>query len=714
MRAVLAALVLLIAAYGPAFGQIGTYDESKPVILRADELIYDLERGLVIAAGNVEIAQGERILLADTVTYSERTDTVTASGNVTLLEPSGEVIFADSVELEDELRQGVIRNIRILLADDSRFAANGAVRTGGNRTEMRKAVYSPCKLCPEHPDRPPLWQIKAVRIIHDEARQEIEYNDVIFEFFGVPVAYTPYFSHPDPSVERRSGFLPPSYGNSSNLGFVVQVPYFFNLAPHRDVTFEPIFTSREGMVLAGEYRERTQSGKFELYGSITRPKRRGAEGELIGGHDTRGHVEGDGRFDLDDTWQWGFKLDRSTDDTYLRRYGFSSEDTLTSRLFVEGFGGRSYASLNGFAFQGLQIDDDPGETPLVLPLGEAEYISDPIFLGGRARLGANVAALYRTDGADTRRLSISGAWEVPYIGPIGDVYNLSARLRGDLYWLNDPDPLGTGSTQSSNVVTRGVPELVLGWRYPWVAQGGGLRETIEPVAMFAVSPKGNNDEDIPNEDSTSFEFNDINLLDANRFPGLDRVEGGPRASFGVRLGLYAPGGGRASAFFGQSWREDDEPIFADGSGLEHDFSDFVGRVGVSFADLIDVTYRFRLDRETFTPRRNEVDFSGGLSWLRLNLQYLSLDEAPVDPSLPIGKREEVNSSAELKLGEFWSVVGENRRDLTNESTINMGAGIIYQDECLFFSLKAEKRFTEDRDFGPETTVKFTIKLRQLG
>ena len=714
MRTVLAALVLLIAAIGPAFGQIGVYDESKPVILRADEVIYDIEKGLVIATGNVEIAQGERILLADTVTYSERTDTVTASGNVTLLEPSGEVIFADSVELEDELRQGVIRNVRILLADESRFAANGAVRTGGNRTEMRKAVYSPCWLCPDHPDRPPLWQIKAVRIIHDETRQEIEYNDVFFEFFGVPIAYTPYFAHPDPSVERRSGFLTPTYSNSSSLGFMAQVPYFFNLAPHRDVTFEPIFTSREGVVLAGEYRERTQGGQFELYGSITRPKRRGAEGELIGGHDTRSHIEGEGLFKLDNTWQWGFELDRSSDDTYLRRYGFSNEDTLTSRLFVEGFDGRNYASLNGFAFQGLQVDDDPGETPLVSPLGEVEYISDPMFLGGRARLGANVLGLYRTEGADTRRLSINAAWEVPYIGPIGDVYNLSARLRGDIYWLNDPDPLGTGSTQSSNIVTRGVPELVLGWRYPWVAQGGGLRETIEPVAMFAVSPKGNNDGDIPNEDSISFEFNDINLMDANRFPGLDRVEGGPRASFGVRLGLYAPGGGRARAFFGQSWREDDEPIFSEDSGLEDDFSDFVGRVGVSFSDLIDVTYRFRLDRETFTPRRNEVDFSGGLSWLRLNLQYLSLDQAPIDLSLPIGKREEVNSSAELKLGESWSVVGKYRRDLTNDFTINMGAGVIYEDECLLFSIRADRRFTEDRDFKPETSVRFTIKLRHLG
>ena len=169
---------------------------SEPVVLEADELTHDLDRGIVVATGNVEIAQGGRVILADTVTYNEQTDTVTATGNVVMLEPGGEVIFADYAEVTENMKYGVIRNIRILLTDTSRIAANGAIRSGGNRTEMRKAVFSPCPVCKDHPDEAPLWQIKAIRVVHDQQRQEIQYSDAFFELFGVPIAYTPYFSHP--------------------------------------------------------------------------------------------------------------------------------------------------------------------------------------------------------------------------------------------------------------------------------------------------------------------------------------------------------------------------------------------------------------------------------------------------------------------------------------------------------------------------------------
>ena len=268
----LIAFLLSIAARDAAAQQAG--NGKSPIVLQADELVHDKNSGIVIASGNVQAAQGARVLLADRITYNERTDRVTATGNVTLLEPSGEVIFADHMELEDQMKSGVIRNIRIILSDDSRFAANGAVRSGGNRTEMSKAVFSPCPLCAEHPGKSPLWQIKAAKVVHDQRRQQITYTDAFFELFGAPIAYTPYFSHPDPTVKRRSGFLTPSFGGSSLLGTTIQIPYFFNLAPNRDATFSPIFTSGEGVVLTGEYRQRIESGKFSLSGSVTRPEKR--------------------------------------------------------------------------------------------------------------------------------------------------------------------------------------------------------------------------------------------------------------------------------------------------------------------------------------------------------------------------------------------------------------------------------------------------------
>ena len=691
-----------------------TSNTKSPVVLQADELIHDKNAGIVIATGNVEAAQGARVLLADRITYNERTDRVTATGNVTLLEPSGEVIFADHMELEDQMKSGVIHNIRIILSDDSRFAANGAVRSGGNRTEMSKAVFSPCPLCAKHPGKSPLWQIKATKVVHDQRRQQITYTDAFFELFGAPIAYTPYFSHPDPTVKRRSGFLTPSFGGNSRLGSTIQIPYFFNLAPNRDATFSPIFTSGEGVVLSGEYRQRIESGKFSLSGSITMPEKRGDRGEIVGGRDTRGHFEGVGEFAIDDTWKWGFDVARSTDDTYLRRYEFNAEDTLTSNLYIEGFRGRNYTAINAYSFQGLKVDDDPGETPNILPIMEFSFIGDAGRFGQRYTLDANFMELFRTDGKASTRLSLDGGWRLPFMGPVGDLLSVTASLRGDAYWVNDVlDPARPERSRTSGLTGRIVPQLSLDWRLPLIRDAGSVRQIVEPIVKFAISPHGGNPSDIPNEDSQSFEFDDTNLFNDNRFSGLDRVEGGPRLSYGVRAGAYGAGGGSTTVFIGQSYRTKADSTFEPGSGLEDKLSDFVGRIAIRPSHLIDLTYRFRLDSKTLASRRTTIDLSAGPDWLRTTLGFLSIDEGPADLG-NIGRREELNLSMRVKLGPEWSFDAFHRRDLGENTSINMGAGLTYQNECILFTTELRRDFTRDRDLEPSTSINFVIKFRNLG
>lgn len=714
MRGLLAVVLLALGlAPADARAQLAEVDGSAPVVLRADNVAYDSRQGLVIATGNVEVAQGGRILLADRITFDKQTNTVKASGNVSLLEPTGEVLFAEEVELTDEMKEGVMRDIRIILTDGSRMAANGAVRSGGYRTEMRQAVYSPCKLCPDNPDAAPLWQLKAARVVHDQRRRNIEYSDVVLEAFGVPIAYAPFFSHPDPTVKRRSGFLTPTYRSGSDLGFSLQVPYYFNLAPNRDATLAPIFTTKEGPVLVGEYRARTESGEYQLAGSITYPESRGLNGETIGGHDARGHIEGAGAFRLTDVWRWGFKLDRSTDDTYLRRYDFSNEDTLTSRLYLEAIDGRNYIGINGYAFQGLEVDDDPGQAPLVLPIAEYNLVLEQGLFGGNYTFDANLMSLSRTEGIDTRRLSVDGGWHLPFIGSAGDIYTLNAQLRGDLYWVDDLADQGRPAS-SDEIIGRIVPSLSLDWRYPWIRQAGTTRQIIEPIAKIAVSPYGGNPDGIPNEDSQDFEFDHTNLFDLMRFPGLDKVEGGPRVSYGLRAGVYGISGGRTTAFFGQSYRVKADSTFERGSGLEDNVSDFVGSVNISPAEFVDLSYRFRLDHDDFSPRRTEVDLTGGPSWFRVNFGYLSLDDAPDNLDDNVEAREELNVSARFRLDSNWSISANTRRNLTTDNTIRYGFGVNYRDECLIFSTRFVRSFTQDRDVEPTTSIQFVVTLRNLG
>ena len=688
-----------------------------PVLLSADQVTYDENLEIVTASGNVEIAQEERVLLADSISYNLRSEVVTASGNITLLEPTGEVLFAQYVELTDDLKEGVIKDFRVLLTDRSRLAAASGVRVGGNKSALRKAVYSPCELCEEDPTKAPLWQIKADRIVHDQDEKTITYRDATFELFGLPVAYTPYFEHPDPTVKRKSGFLSPTIGGSDALGTTVQIPYFWAISPDSDLTFEPIFTTEQSVVAVGQYRQLLRDGWLDIGGSATIADRQRGDG-TVDDNDFRGHIDSEGRFDINETWRWGFDLNRATDDTYLRLYNFSSERTLTSRAFTEGFRGRNYLGVNNYLYQGLRDIDDDDQAPLVLPMLDFNFVSEPGAAGGLYTFDVNMLALHRGEGRESRRLSVKGGWELPYTSSIGDVYLLRASIQGDGYWVENFDPkrqttVDPGATGDNFLTGRVFPQLSLQWRYPWVSNFAGWTQMLEPVVQGVAAPTGAiNPGEIPNEDSQDFEFDDTNLLSLNRFPGTDRIDPGTRVDYGLKWNVVTPNGLTSSAFVGQSYRLKEEENFVSGSGLEDNFSDYVGRVALRPSKYLDLSYRFRINREDLDRQRDELDVLIGPPALNLRLNYLDTGLVPGDEE--ISGREELTLQISSKLSEYWSAFVAHRRNLVTDASLSTEAGISYQDECFLIDVIAQRSFFSDREIEPEDSLFLRIGLKHLG
>jgi LPS-assembly protein len=713
-RAAPAALVAMVSMLTAAPAQAQKIDQA-PFLLSADDVIHDGKLGQITARGQVEISSQGRVLLADSVNYNQRDGLVTASGNLTLLEPSGEVIFAEHMQLSEDLSKGFIESLRILMTDQSRFAANSATRKGVNHLEMSKAVYSPCQICQKHPERAPLWQLKAVRVIHRRDEHEVEYRHAFLEIYGVPIAYTPYFRHADPLTPRKSGFLAPELGSSSDLGTTVQIPYFWAISRERDLTFAPIVTSEGEVVATGEYRALTTLGGYEGEVSLTYTDKRNDKNERLSEQEFRGHIDALGRFDIDRTWRWGFDLERSTDDTYLNRYGFSGDDVLTSNLFIEGFQGRNYAAGSVYAFQGLEVDDDPGTTPLVAPLLDYAFSHEAERLPGRLSLDASAVSLYRSDGFDSRRFSVDGRWDIPYVTTGGAIYTLTAGLGLDLYHLNSFVEAGqTDSKPSENgFEARFRPIMALNWRFPLVRREGSIRQVIEPIAQLILTPYGGNPREIPNEDSRSLEFDDTNLFSLNRFPGYDRVESGPRANLGLKASTHGATGGYSTVTVGQVFRVRDDDTFANQTGLDDHRSDYVTALTIAPSAFFDLTNRLRLDRNTFSLRRNEIYFSIGPEYLRFNTSYISLEREQTADEL--AAREELYNTLRWKIDDRWIATAESRRDLTGDgSQITAGAGIQYLDECIGFSLIVKRNFTRDRDVEPSTSINFRFLLKNLG
>jgi LPS-assembly protein len=713
----------------PKVGQSPPVNPQGPFLLRADEITYDQDMDIATASGNVEISQGDRVVLADTVSYNRRAQTVTASGNVTLMEPSGEVVFGDYVELDGDLRNGFINNVRVLLTDNTRIAAVAGQRTEGSRKEFVRGVFSPCNLCSTDPTRAPLWQIKGVRMVHDEVDREITFEGATLELFGVPVLYTPYLSTPDPTVKRRSGLLNPITGYDRNVGGWYGQPYYGVLSDTADFTLEPRYYTNTGPFFAGEYREKFDNATLRLAGSVADGPRISGGRPVNGTTSWRGNIAAEGRYEINDDWRGGFDVNRSTDRTYTNKFHvnttyrslgrFDMPNFRASDVFTEGFFGDSYAQVSAYAFQDNIGGAVAQQIPKALPYAGYTYVSPRDSMGGYVKVDTNMMVIARqqvpvggSQATNSDRLATFTGYYLPYTSERGDVWTFAGTLEADGYYVRDSrDPI-TGRS-FTGTTGRAHPQLAAQWRYPLVKQAETISYLIEPQADVVVGPNGDNPRHIPNEDAQAFEFDDTNLFSLRRFSGYDRLAGGQRVDYGVTGGAYGEGGGSTSGFIGQSIRTHGDQTFSANSGLLDKVSDLVGRFTVNPRKTIDLSYRFRLDHNNFTTNRDELSASYNFGpRSTVGVGYIHFAKPVLEVSTV--RTEQLAATTFVALNDFWSMYSAYAYDLVRQESRIGRIGALYRDECFAILVSLDETFQSDRDVAKGFSVLVRFGFKYLG
>jgi LPS-assembly protein len=713
--------VLAQARPAPPPAQGGQQPGNSPAVFSADQVVYDRDGDVVTASGNVQIVQGGRVVRADTIAFDRRRNVVTASGNVSLVEATGDAIYADHAELTEDLREGAIQNFRALLADWSRLAAAAGRRSEGNATVLRKVVYSPCELCRDDPTRPPLWQLKAARATHDQEKATVSYRDAWLELGGVPVFYMPYLEHPDGTVRRQSGLLAPAFGSSSILGQFYAQPWFQTLGPSADVTIEPILFTKENPVLAAEYRQRFAAGAISLNGSITNGSIYDENNRDTGRETVRSHLAGTGRFDIDDEWRWGFDLARASHDNYLLRYKlfdrfrFIDRNTLTSRAYVEGFGGRSYASAQAYAFQGLRPEDDPSLAPLVLPVADYTWVGEPDSRGGYFDFRSFSYGISRTQGTVSQRTAGVAGYTLPYTASTGEIWTLGTTLQGDVFNVSDRGRQDDGYRPTGEgLETRVFPQASLGWRWPFMRQDPGVRTIVEPIVSAVAAPRLGRQDEYPNEDSRGIDLDETNLFRRNRYSGIDRLEGGQRVTYGVNADTRRlDSDARVAAFLGQSHRFQKDSSVPVWSGLSDNSSNVIGRLLVSPTQWVSAVYRFQLDQSDLASVRSTAGLQVGPRALNLALGYSFVDRNST-PSLE-KDLEQFSTLVTARLDENWRFQVRQTRALGDDGgQLRLNTTVVYEDECFLFGADFQRRFVGTPDDPPDTSLVFRIAFRNLG
>ncbi len=725
----LAALLLGLAAAGPARAQLdklmpagggGSVDRSAPIGFTADQVRYERNRTLVIASGHVEAWQNDQVLRADRVTFDRTTGVATASGHVTLIQPNGTVLYAQSAVLSNAMRDGVLQQVRARLAQNARLAANAGKRTGGVLEQLSKVVYSTCNLCKKNPYLPPLWQLHARTATEDRQHKRIEFTDTEMQILGVPVAWFPFFWTADPSVKRASGLLIPSFGANSHVGTFIAQPYYWVIDDQSDATITPMITTRAGPNLGVEYRRRFNSGALTLNGSV---------GYLD--DSPQGTIYANGRFNLNDTWRWGFDVNRASSATYVRDFHLGNAvgtdvTVLASQVYAEGFGEGAYARLDTRFYQGLDpttISDS--KLPVVLPHVRYRYFGRPDALGGRLSLATGFFNVLRTNGTNTQRARLSLDWDRPFTGGLGDLWTLKLHLDAVAYNASHFNQQPNFGPTDAVDAARALPQVALDVRWPFMRNSGAWgTQLIEPIAEVVLAPAVGASQNIryPNEDSFDFAFTTANLFGFNRFPGVDRLDGGVRANLGLH-GAWNLGGTALDGLIGQSFRTAPDPVFPSGSGLHDTVSDIVGRLSFSPTGWLDLTYRTRLDHRTLATRMAEATAAVGGPRLQVTGGYLYTtfdpyyyyDQAQPPPagSAYYFPRNEVTLGASTSWGQY-RLDGFVQRDLARNQMVAAGGDAIWQNECLILDFRFYRRYTELAGDHGSTTVLFQITFKTIG
>jgi LPS-assembly protein len=716
------------------------------MLVESDQLVYDYDRKSVAAVGNVRIYYGQYTLTADRVTYDERSGRLVADGNVVLIEPNGTVFRSAHVDLTSNFRDAFVASLEVETPQRTFFSAERAERQSGTVVTFVNGVYTACEACIDEPQKPRFWNVKAATIVVDQTAQTISFTDARLEFFGLPVAYLPYFSIPDPSVQRKSGFLWPTTNYSERLGFSASIPYFWAIAPSYDLTITPAYYTRQGFLGEVEWRQRLANGQFSIAAAgIAQQDKDAFATNSASYRDLRGGIRTAGLFDINPSWKYGWDATLLSDRTFTRDYGVltSENSEIVSTLFIEGLADRNYFEAHASAYQILTERNaapasnpgkfDQGRQAIALPVVEYRRVTETMPGGATLTSNSNLTSIVRDEddpftlggatfysgtAGTTVRASQEVVWEKRGVTPGGHVVTPFASLRGDAFFLdaNTVAPAITGDAKAF----RAMPAAGVEWSYPLLLQSTMAAQIVEPKAQLILRPNEMAIGSLPNNDAQSLVYEVATLFDRNKFSGWDRNEGGGRLNVGVHYNATFINGAAIDGTLGQSFQVFGRNSFATAdvagtgplSGLETTASDYVGAVALDTGLGPSVEVRGRVDEKTLTLNRAEVEATAALGPVTASAAYFYLRQNPSD--LTAGAPASVfHGAASVNLSENWRAFGSFAYDAAKAAIASNSFGLAFDNSCVTFAVSYAETRKNYSDL-PDRKVNFRLELRTLG
>ncbi|MBM1188624.1 LPS-assembly protein LptD [Pseudomonas lundensis] len=535
-----------------------TSKSDAPTFIGAKASRYQQEEQIATLAGDVVMRQGSMQIEADEASLYQAENRGELNGKVRLRD-NGALIVGDHADVQLDTGAAKVDNAEYIL-HKSRIRGSALYAKRGENAiiRLKDGTYTTCE------PNSNAWQLKGNNITLNPATGFGTATNVTLRVKDIPVFYTPYIYFPIDD-RRQSGFLPPSFSSSTDTGFMLVTPYYFNLAPNYDATLYPRYMTKRGLLMEGEFRYLTESSEGQ-FGAAYLNDKDDKRKDQTDYKDTRYMLNWQHKGGLDSRVLTEVDYTKISDPYYFQdleteQIGIESQDYVNQQGSVTYRGDTFNAKLNAQAYQMATVTQitpynklpqitfngalpyHPGgvnfnyNTELVRfdrDLENGDFINED---GTPAkRLDTNVTGLARANGT---RLNLAPSMSLPMTASYGYV---TPKLKY-MYTQYDLDLDGTGkdyltkagqkfnSSQNRSVPIASIDSgLYFDRNTQWF--GTNYRQTLEPRAFYLYVPE-RNQQDIPVFDTGESTFSYGSLWRDNRFSGSDRVGDENKLSLGL-------------------------------------------------------------------------------------------------------------------------------------------------------------------------------------
>ncbi len=689
---------------------------SEKYILESKNVIFDNKNKIIKSDFETKITDPDgNIILVNMFNYNSIKNVLFSKGDIKLEDTKKNIYKFSELYINEKEKKIIGSDAKIFLNDDGfkadprnnpRLFAN-SLSFNKDISTMQKGVFTFCKF--RENEKCPPWELRAKKISHNSSKKTVYYNNAFLKIYDFPIFYFPRFSHPDPTVERRSGFLIPTFTNSSNIGAGVDIPYFWNIAKDKDITFTPRFhTSNEPLYLA-EYRQDFKNSSFvfdagytEGYKEKSNLKTPGSRSHLF----TRFYktfIDEENNFSNLD-----INLQHVSNKTYpkVNKLQTLLVDYLDNT--IKNSVDYSYQKDDLFFNTKIAAFEDLSKTGN----DSYEYIYPEASLEKNLFMSENIGIVdfkselivknydvdKQIDVISNEFNWVSNSW-INNLGIESEFLGLFKNINYDA--KNETNYKTDGSVSEFYGALGLKSELGL------YKLNNNKINIFKPKILLKISPN-----DSRNISGNTITLNNSNLFSLNKVNTIDEVDTGSSISLGFDYKINELGKNKEiknekfSFSIGQVISAKENRDLPSKSTLNEKLSDIIGETSFNFNENIKITNNFLLDQNLSEFNKNKINLDIVYPETNFNISYLEEDKH-------IGNQKYLQSKFGVNFVNSEISFGAKRNLLSNSAEF-YDLSYEYLNDCLRAGVAFRREFYRDRDLEPEDSLMFKVTFSPLG